>query len=87
MALNKIDLLPLDFPREQVLKAYEATGRQCLLVSAAAGLGLDGLERRHLGGVQISRDQTSNRSKSVGANLVFALSGRLSAMTSVRNHI
>ncbi len=43
LALNKIDLLPVDFPREQVLKAYEATGRHCLLVSAAAGLGLTAL--------------------------------------------
>ena len=43
LALNKIDLLPPDFPREQVLKAYEATGRQCLMVSAAAGLGLTAL--------------------------------------------
>jgi GTP-binding protein len=43
MALNKIDLLPPDYPREQVLKAYEALGFRCFLVSAAAGLGLEPL--------------------------------------------
>ncbi|MCL4503863.1 MAG: GTPase ObgE [Deltaproteobacteria bacterium] len=43
LALNKIDLLPRDFPREQVLKAYAATGQTCLMISAAAGLGLEAL--------------------------------------------
>jgi GTP-binding protein len=45
IALNKIDLLPADFPRQQVLKAYEDAGWRCLLVSARAGLGLDDLSR------------------------------------------
>jgi GTP-binding protein len=43
IALNKIDLLPPDFLRQQVLEAYQAAGWRCLLVSAAAGLGLDAL--------------------------------------------
>jgi GTP-binding protein len=43
IALNKIDLLDPDFPRQQVLEAYQATGRPVFLVSAAAGLGLTAL--------------------------------------------
>ena len=43
IALNKIDLLPPDFPRQQVLEAYLNAGWRCLLVSAKAGLGLDTL--------------------------------------------
>ncbi len=43
IALNKIDLLPPDFPRQQVLEAYLNAGWRCLLVSAKAGLGLDAL--------------------------------------------
>ena len=45
IALNKIDLLAPEFPRQQVLKAYAATGRRCLLVSAQAGAGLTALNR------------------------------------------
>ena len=43
IALNKIDLLPPDFPRQQVLEAYLNAGWRCLLVSAKAGLGLTAL--------------------------------------------
>ncbi len=43
IALNKIDLLPPEFPRQQVLKAYEDAGWRCLLVSARAGEGLAAL--------------------------------------------
>jgi GTPase len=43
MALNKIDLLPPDFLRVQVLKAYEDAGFRALAVSAQAGLGLAAL--------------------------------------------
>ena len=43
IALNKIDLVPPDFPRQQVLKAYEDAGWRCLLVSALAGEGLTAL--------------------------------------------
>ncbi len=43
IALNKIDLLPPDFPRQQVLEAYQKTGRRCLLISAAANLGIEAL--------------------------------------------
>ena len=45
IALNKIDLLSPEFPRQQVLQAYADTGRQCLMVSAKAGLGLEALNR------------------------------------------
>ncbi|MGP8049051.1 MAG: Obg family GTPase CgtA [Desulfobaccales bacterium] len=45
IALNKIDLLAPEFPRQQVLQAYADTGRLCLLVSAKAGLGLEALQR------------------------------------------
>lgn len=45
LALNKIDLLPPDFPRQPVLQAYEDRGWRCLLVSAAAGLGLEALRQ------------------------------------------
>jgi len=43
IALNKIDLLPPDFPRQQVIKAYEDAGWRVLAVSAQAGHGLDAL--------------------------------------------
>ena len=43
IALNKIDLLPPDFPRQQVLKAYLDAGWRCFMISAAAGLGLTAL--------------------------------------------
>ncbi|MBM4274736.1 MAG: GTPase ObgE [Deltaproteobacteria bacterium] len=45
IALNKIDLLAPDFPRQQVLKAYEDTGRRVLAVSAQTGLDLDALRQ------------------------------------------
>lgn len=45
IALNKIDLLPPDFPRQQVLEAYLEAGWRCLMVSAKAGLGLDALSQ------------------------------------------
>jgi len=45
LALNKIDLLPPDFPRQPVLRAYEDRGWRCLLVSAAAGRGLEALRQ------------------------------------------
>jgi GTPase len=45
IALNKIDLLAPDFPRQQVFQAYAETGRRCLMISAKAGLGLEALNR------------------------------------------
>jgi GTP-binding protein len=58
IALNKIDLLPPDFPRQQVLEAYQATGRPVFLVSAAAGLGLTALSDAIWEEFSSDRDQT-----------------------------
>jgi GTP-binding protein len=43
IALNKIDLLPPDYPRQQVLQAYEAAGWRVVAVSARTGQGLEAL--------------------------------------------
>jgi GTP-binding protein len=40
IALNKVDLLPADFPLEEVTKAYAGLGRQILVVSGLTGTGL-----------------------------------------------
>lgn len=45
IALNKIDLLAPDYPRQQVLKAYEDLGLGCFLVSAKTGAGLAALSQ------------------------------------------
>jgi len=44
MALNKIDLLAPDFPREAVIQAYRAAGCQVFPVSGATGQGLEALQ-------------------------------------------
>lgn len=43
LALNKIDLLPPDFPRAEVIKAYQETGRRVFAVSALTGENLPAL--------------------------------------------
>jgi GTP-binding protein len=43
IALNKIDLLPADFPRAEVLQAYQQTGRRVFAVSALTGENLPAL--------------------------------------------
>jgi GTP-binding protein len=43
LALNKIDLLAPDFPREEIIKAYEGTGRRVFAISALTGEGLPAL--------------------------------------------
>jgi GTP-binding protein len=54
--LNKLDLLPSEYPLEQVAAAYRQTGRRVFAVSARTGLGLDDLRQAlmeavsHLGG-------------------------------------
>ena len=45
VVLNKIDLLPPDFPRQDVLRAYEAAGLRTLTVSAKTGEGIDALRQ------------------------------------------
>ena len=40
VALNKIDALPPDFPRAEVVRAYEQAGWRVFPISAHAGLGL-----------------------------------------------
>jgi len=43
LALNKIDLLSPDFPRAEVIKAYQETGRRVFAVSALTGENLPAL--------------------------------------------
>lgn len=43
VVLNKTDLLPPDFPREAVLRAYEDAGLQTFMVSAKTGEGIPDL--------------------------------------------
>jgi GTP-binding protein len=45
IALNKLDLLPADFPLEEVTKAYAGLGWQILLVSGLTGTGLSELRQ------------------------------------------
>lgn len=44
IVLNKIDLLPDDFPLPAVMAAFRQRGRRCLAVSALTGAGLDDLK-------------------------------------------
>jgi GTP-binding protein len=43
IALNKVDLLPADFPLDAVTKAYAGLGRRILVVSGLTGTGLPAL--------------------------------------------
>jgi len=43
MVLNKIDLLPADFPRDTVVRAYEGRGWRTFTVSAKSGAGIEAL--------------------------------------------
>lgn len=43
IALNKVDLLPPDYPRTAVLQAYQAEGRRVFAISALTGEGLPAL--------------------------------------------
>jgi 50S ribosomal subunit-associated GTPase HflX len=45
IALNKLDLLPEEFPLEQVVEAYAQTGWRVLPVSAQTGAGLTPLKQ------------------------------------------
>jgi len=45
LALNKIDLLPGDFPLEEIVEAYAQTGWRVLPVSAQTGAGLTPLKQ------------------------------------------
>jgi GTPase len=45
IALNKVDLLPPDFPLDAVKKAHEKLGRRVLAVSGLSGAGLPELRR------------------------------------------
>jgi len=44
LVLNKIDLLPEDFPLSTLLAAFRQQGRQCLALSALTGEGLEELK-------------------------------------------
>ena len=43
VVLNKVDLLPPDYPREAVVRAYEDTGWRVFTVSAKSGAGIPDL--------------------------------------------
>jgi GTP-binding protein len=64
IVLNKVDLLPLEYPLDQVTAAYRQTGRRVFAVSAKTGLGLDALRQAlmeevpHLGGQGESEEPT-----------------------------
>ena len=45
IVLNKLDLLPSEYPLEQVMASYRETGRRVFAVSAATGAGLDALRQ------------------------------------------
>jgi GTP-binding protein len=45
IALNKVDLLPPDFPLEAVIKVYAGLGRRVLVVSGLTGMGLPELRQ------------------------------------------
>jgi GTP-binding protein len=45
IALNKVDLVPPDFPLEAVTAAYAGGGRQVLVVSGLTGTGLTALRQ------------------------------------------
>lgn len=42
--LNKVDLLPAEFPLSEVLAAISRSGRRCLAISALTGLGMEKLQ-------------------------------------------
>jgi GTPase len=58
LALNKVDLLPADFPLDAVIEAYSGLGRRLLVVSGVTGAGLP--ELRQAIAAEVARLEPAN---------------------------